>query len=347
MPGENFEGPPRGSEMYLRDLPSQMFYNIIKKEYPDLSDYSQKCDTTSLQYHKNEAKQICEKILRYLDKYAAFIDNKTEYDVCILLNYWIYDELTDIFGSENISNNFNLAFSDIQMMWSYPSKELQKTSYYNKCKPKFEIFNHEDWKKRRELYEYYVDYKTIFNTAKSYDNVCREYYKKIEQKKYLFEHFDSLCDSKPNQCPDFYEKSKDYNPESVLPTLPCHVQMEPSKNYLATHEDSEQGLVDGPRPYGSDLSIHRAGSSEAGMTHENSDIGTKVGKSILGIIPIALTASALYKFTPFGPWIRKIAGSNYNITGNIHGDNAFLDRTQESDNMFFDSGENYISYQPI
>ncbi|SBT30943.1 PIR Superfamily Protein [Plasmodium ovale wallikeri] len=342
MPGEIFEGPRGGSEMYLSNLPSQRFYNIIKKEYPDLSDYSQKCDTTSVQYHKNEAKQICEKILRYLDKYAAFIDDKNEYDVCILLNYWIYDALTDIFGPENISKKFNLAFSDLQMMWNYPSIELKKTSYYNKCKPKFEIFNHEDWEKRRELYEYYVDYKTIFHTAKSYDNVCREYYEKIKQKKHLFEYFDGLCDSKPDQCPDFYENSKNYNPKSVLPTLSCPVPTVSTKNYLSAQADSEQGLVDGPRPYDTDFSGHRAHSSKAGMTQENSDIGTKVGKSVLGIAPVALTASALYRFTPLGQWIRKLGGSNHNITGN-----GFGDEVQESGNMFFDGGENYISYQPM
>ncbi|SBT59098.1 PIR Superfamily Protein [Plasmodium ovale wallikeri] len=330
-------------ERYLSVLPSVQFYNTMKANYNDLSNYSQQCDTNSVNNYKEEAKQICKNILRYLDKYAASIGDKTEYDVCILLNYWIYDELTDIFGAEYISDKFDLAFSSLQYIWNYPNAELKKKSYYNKCKPDFDIFKPGDWKRRRELYEYYVDYKTIFTTAQSFDNVCKEIYKKIEAKKELYEYFDDLCHSKPNECPTFYNDCKMYNPTLVLPTLTCpdHINLprmaEAASQALSTYHTSEQDQESGPRPYGPDTELKK----------QNSDIGTKVGKSVLGIAPIALTASALYKFTPLGPWIRKLAGSNHNITGNIDGDNEFLDHTQESGNMFFDGGENYISYQPM
>ncbi|SBT84591.1 PIR protein [Plasmodium ovale] len=329
--------------MYLSVLPSVKFYNTIKTHYNDLSNYSQQCDTDSVHLHKNEAKQICEKILRYLDKYASSIDDKTEYDVCILLNYWIYDELADIFGAQYISDKFDFAFSSLQYIWNYPNAELKKTSYYNKCKPNFDIFKPVDWKERRKLYEYYVDYKTIFDTAKSYDKTCMVYYKKIEEKKELYEHFDDLCHSKPNECPISYDNYNMYSPTSVLPTLTCPYQIKPpqvaeaASQALSAHHNLAQEEETGPRPYNSDTEL----------TQQNSDIGTKVGKSVLGIAPIALTASALYKFTPLGPWIRKLAGSNHSITGNIDGDNKFLDHTQESGNMFFDSEENYISYQPM
>ncbi|SBT01679.1 PIR protein [Plasmodium ovale] len=333
----------RDLEKYLSVLPSAQFYNTMKTNYNDLSNYSQQCDSYSVHHHKYEAKQICEKILRYLHKHTALIDDKTEYDVCILLNYWIYDELKNIFGAENISDKFNLAFSSLQYIWDYPNSELKKTSYYNKCKPNFDIFKPDDWIRRRELYEYYVDYKTIFRTANSYENVCKEIYKKIEEKKELYEYFDDLCHSKPNECPKFYDKFKMYSPTSVLPTLICpdHMNLPLEANAasqsLSTHDNSAQEEETGPHPY----------NSHTELTQQNSDIGKKVGKSVLGIAPIALTASALYKFTPLGQWIRKLAGSNHNITGNIDGNNEFLDHTQESGNMFFDSGENYISYQPI
>ncbi|SBT73591.1 PIR protein [Plasmodium ovale] len=330
-------------EKYLSVLPSVEFYNIMKSDYDDLSNYSQQCDKYPVSHHKYEAKQICEKFLRYLHKHTALIDNKTEYDVCILLNYWIYDELKDIFGAENISNKFNLAFSSIQYIWDYPNAKLKNTPYYNKCKPNFDIFKPDDWERRRELYEYYVDYETIFSTAKSFDNVCKEMYKKIQEKKELYEHFDDLCHSKQNECPIPYDKYEMYSPTSVLPTLICPDNINPPRVLeaasptLFTHDTSEQDQESGPRPYGPDTELKK----------QNSDIGTKVGKSVLGIAPIALTASALYKFTPLGPWLRKLAGSNHNITGNIDGDNEFLDHTQESGNMFFDGGENYISYQPM
>ncbi|SBT56410.1 PIR Superfamily Protein [Plasmodium ovale wallikeri] len=330
-------------EKYLSVLPSVIFYNTMKTNYNDLSNYSKQCDKYSVPHHKYEAKQICEKILRYLHTHTSLIDDKTEYDVCILLNYWIYDELKYIFGDENISDKFNLAFSSLQYIWDYPNAELKKTPYYNKCKPDFNIFKPVDWKRRRELYEYYVDYKTIFRTAQGFENVCKEMYKKIQEKKELYEHFDDLCHSKQNECPIPYDKYEMYSPTSVLPTLICpeHINLprmpEAASPTLFTHDASEQEEETGPLPY----------DSNTELTPQNSGTGTKFGKSVLGIAPIALTASALYKFTPLGPWLRKLAGSNHNITGNIDGDNEFLDHTQESGNMFFDGGENYISYQPM
>ncbi|SBT54314.1 PIR Superfamily Protein [Plasmodium ovale wallikeri] len=325
-------------EKYLSVLPSVHFYNIMKTDYNDLSNYSQQCDTDSVHLHKNEAKQICEKILRYLHKHTTLIDDKTEYDVCILLNYWIYDELTNIFGDEYILDKFDFAFSSLQYIWNYPNAELKNTPYYNKCKPNFDIFKPDDWKRRRELYEYYVDYKTMISTAKSFDNVCKAIYKKIEEKKDLYEYFGNICRTKSDDCPEFYNDCIPYNPTLVLPTLTCPDNINPPRvlevasQALSTHHTLEQEEETGPLPYNSDTELMQ----------QNSDIGTKVGKSVLGIAPIALTASAVYRFTPLGQWIRKLAGSNHNITGNGFGDEA-----QESENMFFDGSENYISYQPI
>ncbi|SBS92879.1 PIR Superfamily Protein [Plasmodium ovale curtisi] len=133
----------------------------------------------------------------------------------------------------------------------------------------------------------------------------------------------------------------------MLRNFSCHEDMIAAKNALAIQQASRQGLVGIASTRGPNSSGYGAGSSKMGMKPENSYIGTKVGKSVLGIAPIALGASALYKFTPLSPWIRKFSGSNYNITGNGVGDNEFLVPTQESYNMISDGGENYISYQPI
>ncbi|SBT52476.1 PIR Superfamily Protein [Plasmodium ovale wallikeri] len=144
MTGGSADGPKEFAEN-LNSLPSNIFYNNIKRNHSDLSDYSYKCDTTSAKYYKNEAKLIYEKIIRYLDKHTELIDNKTEYDVCMLLNYWIYDVLTEIRGFQNISKNFILAFSHLQIIWCYPNAELKKTTYYNKCNQNFDIFNPDYW----------------------------------------------------------------------------------------------------------------------------------------------------------------------------------------------------------
>ncbi|SBS95133.1 PIR Superfamily Protein [Plasmodium ovale curtisi] len=258
------------------DLTSKRVYGEMEIDYPDLSDYNEKCNDIYVHDKKEEeVKIICKKFLRCLEKSTVWIVKEPGYDVFLLLNYWINDKLTHIFGDKNKTD---VAFANFQRLW---------------------------------------------NSAMGYQRSISS------DKKYI------------------YEKCKDYNPDSVLPTLPCHVQMVVAKNDLASQEDTGQGLVDGPHPHDSDFSGHRAASSEAGMTEVNTDIGIKVGKSILGIAPIALTASALYKFTPMGLWIRKLTGSNQNITGNMDGEDGFLDHTQDSSNILFNGAENYISYQPI
>ncbi|SBS92729.1 PIR Superfamily Protein [Plasmodium ovale curtisi] len=330
----------RLSEKHSIDLTSKDIYDKMEFNYPDLSEYDGKCDNIFVHDNqKDKVKTICKKFLRYLEKSPLWNISDSGYDVCLLLNFWVYDKLTHIFGDKSKAD---IAFANFQGLWNSAMGYQKSISADKKCKDKFDILDKKDWKKRKDLYDYYIDYDTNKSTFNIYGEKCEEYYKYIEGKKELYEHFDKLCTSDSSECPDFYNDCKNYKPDLVLPTMSCHVQMVTSKNALAIQETSDQGLQDGPRPHGIDLSRHGAHSSEVGMTQENSDIGTKVGKSVLGIAPIALTASAMYRFTPLGQWIRKLAGSNRNITGNGFGDEA-----QESGNMFFDGAENYISYQPI
>ncbi|SBS89147.1 PIR Superfamily Protein [Plasmodium ovale curtisi] len=287
------------SETYSIDLMSKKIYDGMENDSQDLSEYNGKCNDIVVPSNKEEVKTLCKKVLRYLEKSPVWSVQESVYDTCLLLNFWIYDKLTQIFFNKEKKD---IAFGNFQTLLKNHSENQKNISADKKCTDKFHILNKVDWKHRKEF----------------------------------------KCKYKPKECPHFYEQCKNYNPDVVLRNFPCHVQIEAAKNALNTEETSDQGLPDGPRPHGFDLSRHEASSSEAGMTQENSDIGTKVGRSVLGVAPIALTASALYKFTPLGPWIRKISGSSHNITSN-----GFGDEEQESVNMFFDGGENYISYQPI
>lgn len=125
------------------------------------------------------------------------------------------------------------------------------------------------------------------------------YYKYIGGKQKLYEYFECLCFHKWTECSDLYEKSKDYNPELMLRNFSCHEDMIAAKNALAIQQASRQGLVGIASTRGPNSSGYGAGSSKMGMKPENSYIGTKVGKSVLGIAPIALGASALYKVSTY------------------------------------------------
>ncbi|SBT84684.1 PIR protein [Plasmodium ovale] len=319
------------SQTYSSNLPSKIFYNDMQKEYPDLSKYSKQCDINIVDKNIDDIKNICKRILRYLENNRLLIDNKTQYDVCVLLNYWIHDTLTEILGPVNTSDDINSAFYILDQIWKHPNEHLKITNYYNKCQPNFDIFKNDDWKKRKELYEYYVDYSTLHGTAKSFTSQCETYYNKIEEKKPIYEYFDELCISKPDKCPDFYHNCKNYNPKLVLQELSCHGDILAKRS--AASPAAPEIAVATYHPSGQDQEI---GTST--LISENSEIGTKVGQSVLGVAPVLLTATALYRYTPIGGWIRKLAGTNPNSMSNING--GVMDG-------YFGDSENYISYQPI
>ncbi|SBS94181.1 PIR Superfamily Protein [Plasmodium ovale curtisi] len=278
----------------------------MKKEYPSLAKYTSLCDTNIVNNNINDIKNICKRILRYLENNTVWSDKNSGYDVCILLNFSIYDELTDIFGAQ------------------------KRIKYYQKCKPNFNIFNYNDWKERRKLYEYYVDYSILFSTANNYNPICKEYYKKIQDKTSLYEYFEEICLSKKGNCPDFYNKCINYNPKLVLSHWQCHLQMEQEKSAaLAALQSAKTQKT---------LLQKESVSYVTESTHDTPQIGTKVGHSFLCVAPVLLTATALYRYTPTGAWIRKLGVSNSSHISNMNGG--------EMDGFLGDS-ENYISYQPM
>ncbi|SBS89903.1 PIR Superfamily Protein [Plasmodium ovale curtisi] len=93
------------------------------------------------------------------------------YDVSLLLNYRLYNELSSIYGTNNISD-ISRAFGGHQLIWAYHDYYKKRNSYHNKCKPDLSIVNHPHWKQRKELYDYYVDYDILSTTAKMFDDKC-------------------------------------------------------------------------------------------------------------------------------------------------------------------------------
>ncbi|SBT59201.1 PIR Superfamily Protein [Plasmodium ovale wallikeri] len=185
------------------------------------------------------------------------------------------------------------------------------------------------------------------------DDKC-DYYKIIEEKKALYEYFEKECPPPKNNCPDFYNKYMPYNPDNVLSKLPCHEQIareradaeaserrSPMQHTSGSEQDNVVGTL-GPDVLGLGT------RSETEVTSDTSPIGTKVGQSILGITPVLLTASALYRYTPIGSWIRNLGKNSTNSISGVDGEmEGFLGDTQESGDILLGETSNYISYQPM
>ncbi|SBT56806.1 PIR Superfamily Protein [Plasmodium ovale wallikeri] len=332
------------SGLHPSDLFSEKFYSDMNIEHTDLSNYNPQCDTLILnEKNKSEIKEICKKYLRYLDKNIAVWNSaQSGYNVCILLNYWIYDKLTDLFGADE-TLNINNAFGSFQLLWNYSAGFPKTIPHSEKCKPNFDLFKHHDWKKRKELYDYYVNFDMAYSTANNYDEKCEGYYKYIEGKVSLYQYFENICTSNNSICPDIYDKCLAYNPNSVLRTIKCHDKIvaeralaEAAAKARSSHNSSRQEQESGPGA--TDAFSRLATDSGTMLSQENANIGSKFGQSVLGVAPVLLTATALYRYTPIGTWFRNLGGTNPNSMSNIN--------EGEMDGFFGDS-ENYISYQPM
>ncbi|SBS90671.1 PIR protein [Plasmodium ovale] len=319
-----------------KELFSERFYEDLKNDYnyphinrticKDVYDYDRRISS----------RRICEKVLKYLENSPIWDDKNSEYDVCILLNYWIYDTLARIFGDDN-APLLGATFGKLHSLWNELIENENEPKFFKNCAPDMNIPLQVDWRKSKELYDYYVDFKTIFGTAAYYPDECRDYYKLIEDKTSLYDFFEKICTTGSNNCPKFYDKCKPYNPRIVLKGLPCHAQIQKERA-------DEEALAMQKSLRGESGSTY-----DTGLIQQNSEIGTKVGHSVLGVAPVLLTASVLYRYTPIGSWIRRLGGNTTNSISDMGGGemDGFLSHTQESGDMFFGDTQSYISYQPM
>ncbi|SBT84252.1 PIR protein [Plasmodium ovale] len=321
-----------------KELISEKFYDAMNNDSLDLSKYDHECNNIRLSTKKNEVKTLCKKVLKYLEESEEWEENKSGYDDCILLNYWLYYKLSEYFVDNK--DYINFAYASIENIWSNLVKYGYKTSYYKKCKPLYlNILIHDDWKKGKEFYDYCINYNTIVPLCKSFDETCMEHYEYIEKKSSLYEYFGQICDSRENNCPYFYENCKAYNPKPILHTLKCHdtIVSQRAASEMAAKADAIQHPTQQVLGSGSH-------ASDTASTPETSNIGTKFGHSVLGVAPVLLSATALYRYTPVGSWIRKLGGTNPNSMRDME---EFSSYTQESGDMFSDNATNYISYQSL
>ncbi|SBS93749.1 PIR Superfamily Protein [Plasmodium ovale curtisi] len=169
------------------------------------------------------------------------------------------------------------------------------------------------------------------------EDKCNDFYEYIKRKEELYKHFQHICSTESTKCPKFYQECKQNDPNLLLSKLPCRQEMDQKR--ATVHSPAFQPEpAPGIRSLDSGLPGDEYGSPKTENPSDTSQIGTKVGQSVLGAAPVLLTATALYRYTPIGTWIRKLGGTNPNNLSNIDGGEI---------DGFFDDSENYISYQPM
>ncbi|GAB70057.1 CYIR protein, partial [Plasmodium cynomolgi strain B] len=256
------------------------------------------------------------------------------YDDCILLNYWVYSKLDTIFMSKR--NTITQAFGILHMIWNGFVDDASCNSHIKKCKPDFNIPKQDDWKKGKELYDYYVNYDYLFLRLKKV--MLNANIMNTLKKEELYEYFEEECSKRTRNCPDFYNKLKPYNPKWRLSALHCHDKMQ-QKQYAASNLEQSYDTPEFRRE-----AARSRDDLDSQLDNGNSGIGTKVTHSILGAANVLLTGTMLYRYTPIGSWIRRLVGGRTNSMNTM---DSSLTYTQKTSDMFSEDTANYISYQPI
>ncbi|SBT53116.1 PIR Superfamily Protein [Plasmodium ovale wallikeri] len=88
------------SELFQKSskkLNSEKFYDALNNVSPDLSKYQAECKNINVRSHHDQMAKICEKYLSYLESCEALNNKNFSYDVSKLMNYWLYDKITNIY----------------------------------------------------------------------------------------------------------------------------------------------------------------------------------------------------------------------------------------------------------
>ncbi|KMZ95253.1 hypothetical protein PVMG_05891 [Plasmodium vivax Mauritania I] len=205
-------------------LPSENFYGLLTSDI-NHRKYDEECK----KYNgpgkgSRNITRLCSKHVKYVKINPSTISNESHFknNYCDLLSYWVYEQLNKHFNDE--ASDVLEAYNEFQNILDKVSPDHNEFKA-NECFREYNIFAATDFKERKLLYDYYVDYNTILEKSAE-TNKCRDYYKYVQSKQRLYDIFEKHCISDGSaQCPEFYKDCKDYNPKEVLDTFICHDDM--------------------------------------------------------------------------------------------------------------------------
>ncbi|GAW83953.1 variable surface protein [Plasmodium gonderi] len=293
-----------------------------------------------------------------------------------LLNYWIYNRLSWLYHGK--PDPITDTFAKLQLLWNSLVGNSIYTSFYNKCSLKFEIIYQHNSIKRKELYNYCIDYITLLNTPKYYkdmrDIIC-EYFKR---KTKLYEGFKAYYSEQNNhECPEFFIKCNESSPYEALSQINNYIEAEKRisensavqrKKTISVHTRSESetssegqsGAIDSKAFDNHDISLDGPALEDNSLLTiygteqftdlfinlERSSIVSIWGKTFLGLILFTVLSSILYKFTTMEIHLRKIFGQRKNIISDINKrKNILFDYSSESYNQnYMNEEEHFIEY---
>ncbi|KMZ81215.1 hypothetical protein PVIIG_02697 [Plasmodium vivax India VII] len=205
---------PKDWEAILNELPAHKIYDEFKKD-DKINSYSSFCELKdSFIKNYDNFEDLCKKFAYNLDRILSNQYAGKNMEHCILLKYWIYDELKKYIDGDKIN--------------VLPLTEKLKKLQYNIKDEKSVIFDcyddyndyKNDWEAEKYLSEYFINFHEIKKKnnpiTKEKDKYIKyvEYIKKIYDEKKNKEH---CCDLEYRHLYDHYfDCNPEYNPDNLL-----------------------------------------------------------------------------------------------------------------------------------
>ncbi|GAB69675.1 hypothetical protein PCYB_004240 [Plasmodium cynomolgi strain B] len=240
--------------MPLIELQSEIFYDKLKFSNEELNKNTEECKLLHfIDRQDSEIIGICKYLVKYLKtNYKNEIEEHLKDQHCNLLSLWIIEQLIEKFPGDYESDIDNC----LRLLYVYP---------------------YDNWKKSKDLYEYFVNYDKFNKLDDITDEQCKEYEDYFQNKSPLYDEFDTLyIKAFKDQNNVFYRKCKDYNPKNPIRKLKCEKKI------------SEQEKSNGVSP-DTDIIVR----TEFSGINPNS---TKTfGNVFLGVVATSMISGLLYK----------------------------------------------------
>ncbi|GAW84649.1 variable surface protein [Plasmodium gonderi] len=346
------------------DLTSEKFYDKLN-DMRDFKEYYGHCESLESLKNGTDVKINCAKVLKYIKTYSDYINKNDAYDICLLLNYWLASRLGALVFYSNPSYVMD-AFLRITSIWNeFIVDEIKKT-HDKTCNPDASIIALRDWRLRKEVYDYYVDYDYLLRMS-DISKKSRDYCAYIRTKVALYEHYNTVCISDETPfCDKFKIKYKYCDPKELLLKFECEEEMKQMR--LLEEQDGKESSQDAPSEgTESELETSSFGLSSEGAQTVNdlqkiynrfSPLKKTVG-AILGILAILMSYAFLHNvkklinlhkiyifFTCLGSFIRNRFSNKNGTRSSINFDfNAAFDCAQELYKPRYNiRDEHYIGY---
>ncbi|KNA00236.1 hypothetical protein PVNG_05404 [Plasmodium vivax North Korean] len=151
---------------------------------------------------------VCNTVVNFLINNSQKNNKKISCIRCKLLNYWIKNQIKSIYDAVDKPDT-NVVYGYIKTIMSTIIRE-KYNSNDKLCELELNVLYDEDWKAKKEFYEYCYDYKYVEFINKLNGSTCTKYQNFLENKTELYNNVDKiLSDKNLNKCTYSYEEDEE------------------------------------------------------------------------------------------------------------------------------------------